>query len=248
MRVIQQFGFLRFFKKSRIKIALVTFLCGGFIGCANMTSEEMTKLGTALAVQALSGQSSQNVRGLKQMMDLSSDRATSILGQTSLWSLGLPKEAQDVVKVLRYTGLGKYVNNVESSIKQAAAQSARASAPIFKQAITQLTIFDAINIIRGGPTAATQYFRSKTESSLRASIQPVLKNQLNKTGYYKQMNDMLTVYDRIPLRNKPNLDVEKYILDQTMNNLFAKMGKEETLIRQDPLGRGSALINTILKQ
>ncbi len=98
---------------------------------------------------------------------------------------------------------------------------------------------------RGGDTAATQYFRGETENSLRQRFQPIVEENLRKTGFYDQYQTLLGAYDKLPLTNKPNLDLESYVIDNSMDQLYTRIGQQETLIRQNPMQQGSALIGAV---
>jgi len=64
------------------------------------------------------------------------------------------------------------------------------SRSIFVRAIRQMTISDAARILRGSNTAATEYFRRKTQRILFKKMLPVTQKATNSTGLssaYKKM-------------------------------------------------------------
>jgi hypothetical protein len=130
-------------------------------------------------------------------------------------------------------------------MNRGAEQAVAEATPVFKQAITTMSVNDALGIIRGGDTAATAYFRGETESSLRQRYQPIVEDNLKKTGFYDQYKSLLTVYDKLPLTNKPNMNLESYVIDNSMDELYTRIGEQESLIRQNPMQQGSALIGAI---
>ena len=127
----------------------------------------------------------------------------------------------------------------------AAEQAAAEAAPLFKQAIANMEVTDALGIVTGGTSAATDYFRSKTETSLRSKYQSIVTAELKKTGFHDQYKAMVDVYNNLPIADKPSINVEGYVVDQGLNALYARMATEEALIRQDPVSRSSALIGAI---
>ena len=116
---------------------------------------------------------------------------------------------------------------------------------MFKNAINAMSVDDALGIIQGGDTAATNYFRGETEDSLRQRFQPIVEENLRKTGFYDQYQTFLAAYDKLPLTDKPNLDLESYVIDNSMDQLYTRIGEQETLIRQNPMQQGSALIGAV---
>ena len=103
-----------------------------------------------------------------------------------------------------------------------------------------------MDVAAGGETAATDYFRGQTEAQLRERFQPIIRSNLEKTGFYSQYKSMLDAYNALPLTSKPSLDIEADLMNQSLNALFGRMAAEEKLIREAPLARGSAMINAVL--
>ena len=56
---------------------------------------------------------------------------------------------------------------------------------MFIDAVTKMTVKDALGILTGGDGAATNYLKKVTTSSLEAKFQPVIKKSLDKIGVTK---------------------------------------------------------------
>ncbi len=233
-----------------VSFKAAAILISGFTisSCANIDTNALIDASTQIAVAALgqNSQQSQNVLAIKDMLSLSGDRASSYLSQMGAWNQVLPENVQQYLPVLKMLDTNNYLGSIETSMKQAASQAANEAAPVFKQAVADMTILNALDIIKGGSTAATDYFQSKTESTLRQKFTPILTSNLQKTGFYSQYQYLQNIYNAAPISNKQPLDLEGYIADKALNSMFSEMSKQEQLIRQDPLGRGSQLINTVL--
>lgn len=220
-------------------------------GCANMEAMMpwiKTGAQTASAMGYDGGDKVANA--VKQALDISSTRATTALSAeggyaASGYKLRFPAQVASMTSTLRQFGMGAYVDKVENAMNGAAEQAAAEAAPLFKQAIANMEITDALGIVTGGNSAATDYFRSQTESSLRGKYETIVTAELEKTGFHDQYRAMIDVYNNLPIADKPSIDVESYVVDQGLNALYAHMAAEEALIRQDPVGRGSALIGVI---
>ena len=220
-------------------------------GCAQMEGM-MPWIQTGAKTASSMGYGDQKQVGdaIKQALELGSERASAELSATggysnSSYRLSLPASLEPVTSTLRQYGMGKYVDQAEATMNTAAEQAAAESLPVFKRAISNMSVEDALGIVTGDQTAATSYFRSQTEQSLRSRYAPIVQENLKKTGFYDQYTSLLSVYDKLPLTNKPNLNAEDYIIDQSLNALYDRMGKEEALIRRDPVGRGTALISAV---
>ena len=231
------------------KIYLIGALAGSvsLSACQNMGNlQSVMDLGMQVASAAGYGNQANMAVALKEMLTLSSDRASTYLSSANVWNMLLPDSAKNVVTTLRAVGMGSYIDKVQGTMNQGAALAAQEAKPIFAAAVRDMTVVDALSIWQGGDTAATQYFRGKTEVALRAKFQPIVQTSLKQTGYYNQYQTLINAYNAIPLTSKPNLDLETYVLDKTLDGMFAKMANEETLIRKNPAQRGTVAIQGIL--
>ncbi|SDZ76399.1 DUF4197 domain-containing protein [Microbulbifer marinus] len=215
-------------------------------GCQNMEAvSPWVDVGNQIAKNAGYDTDSRLARGIKETLYTSTDRASTRLSQSGAFNLQLPAAARPVADSLRQFGFGSYVDQLEIAMNRGAEQAVAEAAPVFKQAITGMTVNDALGIIRGSDTAATDYFRGQTESALRLRYQPIVEANLRKTGFYDQYKSMLAVYGKLPIASKPDMDLERHVIDSSMSTLFSRIGEEETLIRRDPVARGSVLIGQV---
>lgn len=215
-------------------------------GCKTMEAAmPWVDMGNQMAKNAGYDTDSKLAAGIKETLITGTDRASTQLSQTGAFNLKLPATAQPVADALRQFGFGSYVDKVETAMNRGAEQAVAEAAPVFKQAISAMSVDDAVGIIRGGDTAATSYFRGETESSLRQRYQPIVEDNLRKTGFYDQYQSLLAVYDKLPLTNKPDMNLESHVIDNSMNELYTRIGEQETLIRQNPMQQGSALIGAV---
>ena len=231
------------------KIYLIGALAGSvsLSACQNMGNlQSVMDLGMQVASAAGYGNQANMAVALKEMLTLSSDRASTYLSSANVWNMLLPDSAKNVVTTLRAVGMGSYIDKVQGTMNQGAALAAQEAKPIFAAAVRDMSVVDALSIWKGGDTAATQYFRGKTEVALRAKFQPIVQTSLKQTGYYNQYQTLINAYNAIPLTSKPNLDLETYVLNKTLDGMFAKMANEETLIRKNPAQRGTVAIQGIL--
>ena len=59
---------------------------------------------------------------------------------------------------------------------------------------------------------------------------------------------MLGTYKQLPIANKPDLDLEQHVLNQSLIALFKEVANQEQLIRKDPVERGSAIIGAVFSK
>lgn len=159
----------------------------------------------------------------------------------------MPPEAEKVEKTLRNVGLGKEVDDAILSMNRAAEDAAKSAAPIFLNAIKQMSISDAWGILRGGDTAATAYLRKTTTASLTNAFKPVIDNSLQKVDATKYWNTVFTAYNKFSL-NKVNPDLSSYVTDKALNGIFYEIAQQEIQIRKDPVARTTDILKKVFSK
>jgi len=216
--------------------------------CENLTQV----LDTGAQVSEAAGYSpTQLNNAVKEALQLSVTRAADNLGQAggysdnNRWRLGLPESIQPVAGTLRQFGLGGPLDKVESSMNRGAELAAAEAKGVFLDVVKGLSVQNAIGIVRGGETAATDYFRSAAEAQLSVRYKSLMQTQLQQVGFYPQYQQLLGTYKTLPIANKPNLDLEDYAVKQGLQALFGQIAEEEKKIRANPVEQGTALIAAI---
>ena len=111
-----------------------------------------------------------------------------------------------------------------------------------------MTLADAFAILDGPPDAATSYFRTQTEDSLRVRFRPVVSGAMGKTGLHDEYEEIPDFYEIPPIGDKPSLDLTKHITDRTLDGLFLMLAGEEDRIRNDPIARTTDLLRRVFGQ
>jgi hypothetical protein len=156
-----------------------------------------------------------------------------------------PEDAKNMESKLRAMGMGKKVDEAILSLNRAAEDAAHEAKPIFVNAITGMSIKDAVGIVRGGNNSATEYLRNTTTPGLKIKFQPVIKNSLDKVQATRYWSDLISVYNKIPLVQKINPDLSAYVTGKAIDGLFVMIAREELRIRKDPLARTSDLLKKV---
>lgn len=191
------------------------------------------------------------IAGLKEALQVGTENAVKYLSKNNGYFknadvfIPLPDDLKDVDKALRAIGFGKKMDEFIEDMNHAAEKAAEKAADIFINAIKQMTLSDARNILFGDDTEATQYFEGKTRNELYSLFFPVIKNTLDKLGVTKLYKTLLDAYNKIPLLKKKNYDIDKYATNLALDGLFYMLGEEEKKIRKDPAARVTELLRTV---
>lgn len=189
--------------------------------------------------------------GLKEALSIGVQKGTAQLSAVNGFfgdaavKILMPPEAVKAEKTLRNMGLDKQVDEAILSMNRAAEDAAKSAAPIFVNAIKQMSIQDAAGILKGGDSAATKYLRGKTTVSLTAAFSPVVKESLGKVDATKYWNSVFSTYNRVPFVKKVNTDLIAYVTDRALSGIFYQVALEEAKIRNNPLAQTTDLLKKV---
>jgi hypothetical protein len=156
-----------------------------------------------------------------------------------------PAEAKEMESKLRTIGMGKKVDEFNESMNRAAEKAASEAKPIFLTAIKDMTVRDAVNIVKGTDNAATMYLKNNTSPQLIDKFQPIIKTSLDNVNATRYWSDLITIYNKIPMVKKMNPDLPQYVTQKAIDGLFIMITKEELKIRKDPVARTSELLKKV---
>lgn len=214
------------------------------------TQESSASSGTSLA--GLSSQ--QQVAGLKQALEQGFTNAISSLGQADgFWEsetvkIPLPDGVEKVAKAARRLGGDRYVDQFHETLNRAAEGAVPVATELFAAALSDMSIEDAVGIIRGGDDAATRYFRDKTEASLGEQFLPLVADATDQAGVtqaYKTLNKKAGGFMSALGGDEEDLDLDRYVTNKALDGLFVYIAAEEKQIRENPLARTTDLLKAL---
>jgi hypothetical protein len=171
-------------------------------------------------------------------------QADGYLGNAQI-KIPFPPDAKKAEDRLRQIGLSNDVDRFIATLNHGAEDAAKEAKPIFISAIQQMTIEDAWAILKGQQDAATQYLKKTTSTQLKGKFKPVIQNSLNKVNATRYYGDLVNTYNKIPLVEKVNPDLDDYATDLAIQGLFTMIAKEEQNIRRDPLARTTDILKRV---
>ncbi|MDV7399457.1 DUF4197 domain-containing protein, partial [Arthrospira platensis SPKY1] len=103
----------------------------------------------------------------------------------------------------------------------------------------------AMGILMGDKNAATQYLHRVTYNKLYKEFNPVIIESLDKFDARKYWSDAVTAYNKIPLVEKANPDLDDYVTKQALEGLFSMVEKKELDIRTNISARTTDLLRRV---
>jgi hypothetical protein len=188
--------------------------------------------------------------GLKAALEISTTKAIAIAGKRDGFlenesiRILLPPELQAIGKSMRLLEMGDQVDDLEIGMNRAAEQATPQAKPIFLAALKKMSFNDPRLVLNGSDTAASDYFRRTSSADLSAAFTPIVHHSLERAGVIKQ-------YQRV-IKNDPGgsalaskFDLDKYVVEKTLDAIFYMLAAEETNIRRDPTAQTSPLLKDV---
>ncbi len=158
----------------------------------------------------------------------------------------LPSSLAEIDKALRLVGKEQYADEFVVTMNRAAEAAVGEAGPIFSEAITNMTMADAQQILKGPDDAATQYLRKIGEAQIKQSMLPIVKDATDKAGAtaaYKSLMDNAKYMGTF--MHQPSFDLDQYVTDKATDGLFKMIADQEKQIRQNPLARTDDLLKKV---
>ncbi len=191
------------------------------------------------------------ISGFKEALDLGVKRAVELASRPGGFldnpqiHIPLPEKLQTGANLLRGVGLGSQVDALERSMNVAAERASAEALPIFTKAITEMTFEDAKKLWKGGDTAITDYFRTKTFDSLYQKFRPTVHETMSQVGVVQMYNSLLSnPMAKMAIANT-DLDLDNYVTRKSLDGLFVLLAQQEKAIRKDPAARTTALLKKV---
>lgn len=232
---------------------IISTLLFSFFLTTSVQSQIKLKLPKILSKESSSGVTEAEAgQGIKEALTQGVTNAVLNLNKTDgffgseIYKVLLPPDAAKIESTLRNIGMGAQVDKAILAINRGAEDAVGYAKPIFVDAIKQMTVTDALNIVKGPKDAATQYFKQKTTQKLMEAFTPSVKSSLEKVDATKYYGDIVNTYNKLPTTfNKVNPDLTSFVLGKAVDALFDQVAKEEANIRANPLARTTDILRKV---
>ena len=204
----------------------------------------------------------QAVAGLKEALKVGTDTAVSILTKTDGYfkdeavKIWLPPEAQNVYKnATKIPGGKALIDKTILAMNRAAEDASKDAAPIFKSAITSMTVADGMTIVKGADNSATTYLKDRTYSPLKDAFKPKIQASLSKplvmgVSAEDSYKELIDTYNKASMNGmlfeKINSNsLSDYVTTKGLDGVFIKVADQEKNIRKNPLAQVTDLLKKV---
>jgi len=192
-----------------------------------------------------------SVSGLKTALNQGASRAVAQLGAVDGFlknpkvKIPLPPALKKADKALRMVGMGGDADDLIVAMNRAAEAAVPEAKVLLVDAVKQMSLDDARQILTGGDDAATQYFKRVSYDKLQQRFLPLVKQKTDHAQLAKQYNELAGEAAKFGLVDAKDANVEGYVTRKALDGLFLVIADEERAIRKDPLGQSSKILRSV---
>ena len=121
-------------------------------------------------------------------------------------------------------------------MNRAAANAAEAAAPIVYDSIRNMSFGDAVSLVRGGPTAATDFLQRSMGNAIVDAMFPGVGNAL-RTFDNGIINQVVRTATGIDFQG-----LQRHVSESAARGIYRAIGREEAAIRANPQSTGDPVI------
>lgn len=189
--------------------------------------------------------------GMRAALERGAMAAVSTLGRQDGFlgndkvRIELPASISGAAKLLRATGQGHRVDELITAMNRAAEAAMPEAKAVLVQAVRNISVKDALQVVRGGDTAATEFFARNTRQTLEQKFLPIVTQATQKVALADKYNAVAGKAAKLGLIKTEDADVQRYVTQRALDGLYLMIGEEERKIRQDPIGTGSVILKRV---
>lgn len=239
-----------------LSIALAVTAPAPVAGAQNLNKQDLGRIASDILHQKIPGDSvslskGDVTSGLKEALTVASDIAGKRLAAKGGYfadpavRIPLPGVLGDAQKRLQPFGMSGPLDDLQVKVNRAAESATPTAQKLVVDAVKSMTFDDAMGVLRGGDTAATDFLRKKTETGLRKAFRPYFEDALKTSGALTAVDGVVAKYGAGLVKT----DAKTWLADNAttgaLNGLFYYVAREEQAIRRDPVKRTTSLLRKV---
>lgn len=208
-------------------------------------------LGWAASVDAAGLTDADAAAGIRAALERGATSAVSLLGRNDGFlgnakvRIPLPGFLEDAAKLMKVTGQQKRVEELVTAMNRAAEAAVPQAKALLVQSAREISLKDALRIVRGGDTSVTDYFSEATRQPLSVKFLPIVTKATEKVSLAERFNAVAGKATQFGLVRKEEANVQEWVTAKSLDGLYLMIGEEERRIRADPVRTGSAILRRV---
>lgn len=191
------------------------------------------------------------VAGLKEALTQGAGKAVESLGRTDGFlgnpkvKIPLPPGVQKAEGMMRSLGMGKYADELETTMNRAAEAAVPEAKALLLNSVKKMSVEDVKGILQGGDDAATQYFRRTTAEPLGQKFKPIVQKAMAKVKLADKYDQFAGKASKFGLIKDQDAHLDEYVTQKALDGLYLMIAEEEKSIRQDPMDAAGKLARKV---
>jgi hypothetical protein len=179
--------------------------------------------------------------GLKEALTQGAGKAVDLLGRTDGFlanpkvRIPLPEKLEKAAELMRSLGMGKYVDELETTMNRAAEAAVPEAKKLLVDSIRKMSVEDAKGILTGGDDAATQYFRRTTAAPLGDKFRPIVQKAMARVKLTQKYDKFAGKAAAFGLIDEESAHLDQYVTAKALDGLYLMIAEEEKAIRANPV-------------
>lgn len=203
----------------------------------------------AAELPALSNQ--EMITGLKDALAQGSAKAVSALGRPDGFlgnprvRIPLPPSLKRIEGAMRTVGMGAQADELIQTMNRAAEAAVPEAKTLLVDAVKKMSIQDARNVLMGGDSAATDYFRKTTSGALTDRFLPIVRQATGRLKLAEHYNHLAGRAASFGLIDQKDANLDNYVTQKALDGLFLLIAEEEKAIRHNPIGAATNIAKRV---
>ena len=239
------------FEKMRILIAaslLPMFLL-------TVSGQDLGKdLGDKSESRGAAATDNQIVEALKDVLTAGARDAVRVAGaENGFWSndqikIPLPDKMASLDNGLRLSGQGINLDQFQLAMNRAAEAAAPSCGLLIVKAIASMSISDPRGVLNSNSQAATEYLQKAMLPWLTKAVRPYVEAAMNKYSVKQRYAPLHVQMTGLTMGQAPAIDIDQYMVSQTLNGLLVLVSSEEQKVRSEPSAQTTTLLKTVFSK
>jgi hypothetical protein len=189
--------------------------------------------------------------GVREALRRGAESAVNLLGREGGFlnnpkvRIPLPGYLNDAGKMLKMLGQGDRVDALVTAMNRGAETAVPEARQLLIDTVRDISVEDAVKIVRGGEHSVTDFFARKTRAPLTDKFLPIVTTATSREQLAEKYNAVAGKAVGLGLVKKEDATIEQYVTRKALDGMYWVIGEEEKKIRTDPVGTGSALLRKV---
>jgi Protein of unknown function (DUF4197) len=227
----------------RIKSVVIGIFC-----LFSITScDQLKQIGTSILTNPSEYEMGMGLRSaLEQGLFKSFDAYSNPQGNPALAFI-FPNDAQKIINLANKAGLGSVITQTTNKFNTAVSKGFTSAKPIFLDALKNMSFKDVASVlITNNQQAATDYFKTTTQTALMGAFRPIIDSTVTIEGANKEWSKIATIVNSIPFTNfKVENSLTDFVAARAIDGMYNMVADEEKKIRTDINFRKTDLVKKV---